>query len=197
MSVEGVRVVLLHDPDQDSAEWISLLTEMCAGAKPELVSAADLDATALLASGPHRIVVLAPLDSAAYSVLMESIPLLVAAPALQSLVEALGGKCVGVPSRPENFLMHDGVGLWTGFGEPLTVAGYPAIAPDQSILPAELVVTAWNDERVALALRHRQLPLVVWNLHPNDLQENSGKELLIAFLEGKYLTGAPEGPPEI
>ncbi len=197
MSVESIRVVLVHDPEHEPTAWVSLLTDLCSGAKPFLVSAKDASAEVLLERRPHRVVAVAPLATDVFGKLMESIPLLAGVQALESFVEAFGGCCLSVSVHSENYLMHDGVGLWTGFGEPIEVAEYPSVAADQSQLPAELVVTAWNDERVALALSHRMLPMVALNFHPWNLGDQAGRELLLAFLEGKYLTGAPSGPPEI
>ena len=123
--------------------------------------------------------------------------MLAAAGALESFVTAFGGRMVSVKAEPDHYMMHDGVGVWTGFSEPMEVEGYPVAALDQSELPPELVVSAWNDEKVALALRHRLMPLVALSIHPNDLGEMHGRNMMYAFLEGRYLTGAPSGPPEI
>ncbi len=197
MSVEGVRVVLVHDPYHIPDNWVNLLTELCGGVSPSLLSSGKADAELLRTMNPHRIVVVTPVAPEIYIDLMESIPILAAESALESFMQAFGGRCTAIAPEEENYLMHDGVGLWTGFSDPLEVAGYPSTAPDQSELPPVLVVTAWNDERVALALSHRQLPMVAWNLHPNDLGEKPGRELMLAFLEGIYLTDTPSGPPEV
>jgi anthranilate/para-aminobenzoate synthase component II len=197
MSVKGIRVVLVHDAGQRPEGWISLLTGLCDGTEPILLAAADADEGTLRDLNPHRIVAVAPMDIAIYPVLMESIPILAGVEAMESFVKAFGGCMIPVSAEPDHYLMHDGVGVWTGFTEPLEVQGYPSFALDQNELPPELVVTAWNDERVALALSHRLLPLVALNFHPDDLDEQHGRNLLYAFLEGRYLTGAPMGPPEI
>ena len=197
MSIEGIKVVLVHQAETELNGWDDLLTELCDGVPPVLVSSSEIHKDLLNELSPHRIIVLAPMDSEIYSIFMQSIPVLAAGSSLESFMAAFGGRCVSTSTKNENYLMHDGVGLWTGFTDPLKVFGYPCTAPDQSDLPAELVVTAWNDEGVALALRHRQLPTVAWNIHPADLGEELGRELLLAFLEGTYLTGTPTGPPEV
>lgn len=197
MSVKGIRVVLVHEKDQRPEDWILLLTELCDGVEPILVEATDASAETLLGLEPHRIVAVAPLDPAIYLALMEIIPILAGTAAMESFVAAFGGRCVPVTAESDHYLMHDGVGVWTGFTEPLEVEGYPSSALEQSELPPELVVTAWNDEKVALALSHRMMPMVALNIHPNDLGEYHGRNLMYAFLEGRYLTGAPVGPPEI
>ncbi len=197
MSVKGIRVVLVHEAGQRPDDWISLLAGLCDGVEPMLLAAKDAGEELLRGLNPHRIVAVAPLDPALYPLLMETIPVLTGPAALESFVKAFGGRCVPVSAEPDHYMMHDGVGVWTGFTEPLEVEGYPSIAIDQTELPPELVVTAWNDEKVALALSHRLMPLVALNIHPNDLGEEYSRNLMYAFLEGRYLTGAPVGPPEI
>ena len=197
MSVKDIQVVLVHEAGHHPEDWISLLAGLCDGTDPILLVAGDADEETLRGLNPHRIVTVAPLDPAVFPALMESIPILAGAMALESFVKAFGGRIAPVSAETDHYLMHDGVGVWTGFTEPLEVQGYPSFALDQTELPPELVVTAWNDERVALALSHRLMPLVALNFHPNDLDEKHGRNLLYAFLEGRYLTGAPVGPPEI
>ena len=197
MSAETIRVVLIHDPYHIPDNWEMLLTELCGGVHPSLLPSDKASPDVLRTLNPHRIVAVTPIAPEIYTELMESIPILAAEPALESFMQAFGGGCEAVEAVNDHYLMHDGVGLWTGFTEPIEVQGYPATAPDQSELPVKLVVTAWNDERVAMALSHRMLPLVALNFHPNDIGENLGGELVIAFLEGKYLGDNPTGPPEV
>ncbi len=103
-----------------------------------LLAAGEADEETLRAFTPHRIVAVAPLDSAIYPALMESIPILAGASALESFVKAFGGNIIPVSAEPDHFLMHHGVGVWTGFTEPLEVQGYPSFALDQGKLPPEI-----------------------------------------------------------
>jgi len=48
-----------------------------------------------------------------------------------------------------------------------------------------------------LAVRDSEQPVVGWNFHPLDLPEGVGREMVLTFLEGKYLIDGPEGRPEI
>ena len=197
MSVESIRVVLIHDPYHIPDNWEMLLTELCGDVRPSLLASDKANAELLRTMNPHRIVAVTPIAPEIFTDLMESIPILAAESALESFMQAFGGCCETVSAEEDHYLMHDGVGLWTGFAEPIEVEGYPSTAPDQSELPPKLVVTAWNDERVALALSHRMLPMVALNFHPDDLGEKLGRELLMAFLEGIYLADTPTGPPEV
>ncbi len=197
MSGESIRVVLIHDPYHIPDNWEMRLTELCNGVRPSLLAADKVDSELLRTMNPHRIVVVAPINPQIFTDLMESIPILAGPLALESFMQAFGGQCTPVLPEEDHYLMHDGVGLWTGFTEPIEVEGYPESGPDQSDLPAKLVVTAWNDERVALAMSHRLLPLVALNFHPDSLGEKLGSELLMAFLEGIYLADTPMGPPEV
>ncbi len=197
MSIEGIRVVLVHEAGHKPVRWVELLGELCAGVPPQLLADDTVDAETLLKMEPHRIIFNCPVASEIYQHLLEQIPMMATQEALPSYMESFGGQCIAAKSHDENYLMHDAVGVWTGYTEPLEVSGYPTLVPDQNDLPAELVVTAWNDERVALAMTHRLLPVVGINFHPDDLEGYLGKGIVLAFLEGTYLTGAPMGPPEI
>lgn len=200
MSVEGVRVTMVHLADEWPVDWIHLLRVQCGGAEPLMVSADKATVEAILENDPHRILLLAPVDPELIPTLLEKAPLLVDGAGMCSLFAAYGGECPAIPEdrRPEeNYLMHDGAGLWTGFMEPLEIEGYPHHAPDKEALPGRLMVTAWNDEGVVLAVRDRELPVVAWNFHPLDLPAGVGREMVLTFLEGKYLIDRPEGPPEI
>lgn len=46
-------------------------------------------------------------------------------------------------------------------------------------------------------MRDSEQPVVGWNFHPLDLPEGVGREMVLTFLEGKYLIDGPEGRPEI
>ncbi|PID78866.1 hypothetical protein CSB20_13025 [bacterium DOLZORAL124_64_63] len=165
-----------------------------------MVSAAEASAETILENDPHRVLLLAPVDPEIIPQLLEKAPILVDGAGLGSLLAAYGGQCPVVsttaPSE-EHYLMHDNVGLWTGFMEPLEVASYPATSPDKNALPSQLMVTAWNDDGLVLAVRDRVLPVVGWNFHPLDLPAGVGREMLLAFLEGHYLGSLPSGPPEV
>jgi anthranilate/para-aminobenzoate synthase component II len=197
MLVEGVRVVLVCDRNNQPEAWVSLLTDVCNGQVPVLVSPDEATAENLRKYQSHRIIALEPLEAAVYLELLEEIPILAGPLAMASFVAAYGGQCLAVGAEDENYLMHDAVGLWTGFTEPLEVTGYPSLAMDKSCLPKDLVVTAWNDEMVALGIGHRTMPQVALNFNPFELEDKYCKDLILAFLEGTYLTGVPVGPPEI
>ncbi len=197
MLIEGIRVVLVCDQNNYAEEWVSLLTNICSGTAPVVVAGSGATAESLRKLQPHRIIALDSLESGVYHGLMEEIPILAGPAAMESFVKAFDGHCIAVIAEDDNYLMHDAVGLWTGFTEPLEVSGYPTTALDKSSLPKHLVVTAWNDEMVPLALSHRTMPLVALNLNPFDLEDKYSRDLVLAFLEGTYLTGVPVGPPEI
>ncbi|WP_146058286.1 aminodeoxychorismate/anthranilate synthase component II, partial [Streptomyces sp. SM9] len=52
---------------------------------------------------------------------------------------------------------HDGTGLFEGLPQPLEVVRYHSLAVTE--LPPELEATAWSEDGVLMALRHRTLPL--------------------------------------
>ena len=74
MSVEGIRVVLVHETGQRPDDWIALLAELCAGVEPILVAAENANEETLRELNPHRIVAVAPLDPALFPILMGQSP---------------------------------------------------------------------------------------------------------------------------
>lgn len=200
MAVEGIRVTVVHHADEYPQDWVHCLRAQCDGAEPNLVAAEGATLAEILSNKPHRVFILAPLEPEIIHDLIDNGPILVDAEGLPALMKFYGTDCPVIQEEKrmdENYLMHDSSGLWAGFGEPIEVQGYPHHSPQMDTLPARLMFSAWNDERVCLALRDRTLPVVAWNFHPMDLPEGVGKELVTSFLEGHTLRGLPEGPPEV
>ena len=61
---------------------------------------------------------------------------------------------------------------------------------EPSTLPASLEVTAWTEDGVIMALRHREHPVVGVQFHPESIGTIAGYRILENFLE---MTSAPLG----
>jgi anthranilate synthase component 2 len=104
----------------------------------------------------------------------------------QAIVEAFGGE-VGYarellhgkasPGR------HDGTGLFTGLPEPFDAGRYHSLAATR--LPDVLEPTAYADDGEVMAVRHRELPLVGVQFHPESVLTPDGPALARNFLEGR------------
>jgi len=100
----------------------------------------------------------------------------------QSLAQAFGGKVIRhVPIHGKTTeIEHDGSGLFEGLPSPLTVGRYHSLVVDPD-LPEELVKTAWGGG-VLMAMRHRELPALGVQFHPESVLTPRGMGLLETFL---------------
>ena len=100
----------------------------------------------------------------------------------QSLAQAFGGTVVrGLPVHGKTSeISHDGTGLFEGLPNPLPVARYHSLVVDPE-LPDSLEATAHGDG-VIMALRHRSLPALGVQFHPESVLTPDGKALLANFL---------------
>jgi anthranilate synthase/aminodeoxychorismate synthase-like glutamine amidotransferase len=100
----------------------------------------------------------------------------------QSLAQAFGGTVVRhVPVHGKaTEISHDGDGLFAGLPDPLTVGRYHSLVVDPH-LPDCLVETA-RGGGVLMAMRHRELPALGVQFHPESVLTPDGKTLLGNFL---------------
>jgi anthranilate synthase/aminodeoxychorismate synthase-like glutamine amidotransferase len=100
----------------------------------------------------------------------------------QSLAQAFGGSVVRhVPVHGKSTeISHDGAGLFAGLPDPLVVGRYHSLVVDPH-LPGCLVETA-RGGGVLMAMRHRELPALGVQFHPESVLTPDGKALLRNFL---------------
>jgi anthranilate synthase/aminodeoxychorismate synthase-like glutamine amidotransferase len=147
--------------------------------------AAELGASQLVVSpGPGR-----PAD-AGVSIdvirrLAPTIPTLGVCLGHQVIVEAFGGE-VGYAREllhgKASPVRHDGSGIFTGLPEPFDAGRYHSLAATR--LPDELEPTAYADDGEVMAVRHRKLPIVGVQFHPESVLTPDGPALAKNFLEG-------------
>jgi anthranilate synthase component 2 len=77
---------------------------------------------------------------------------------------------------------HDGTGLFAGLPEPFDAGRYHSLAATR--LPDELEPTAYADDGEVMAVRHRSLPVVGVQFHPESVLTPDGPALARNFLEG-------------
>jgi anthranilate synthase/aminodeoxychorismate synthase-like glutamine amidotransferase len=100
----------------------------------------------------------------------------------QSMAQAFGGKVVrhqpvhGKTTEIE----HDGKGIFAGLPSPMSVARYHSLVVDPD-LPEGLEPTA-HGGGVVMAMRHRELPAIGVQFHPESVLTPDGKRLLNNFL---------------
>jgi anthranilate synthase/aminodeoxychorismate synthase-like glutamine amidotransferase len=96
--------------------------------------------------------------------------------------QAFGGKVIRhVPVHGKTTeIEHDGKDIFAGLPSPLPVARYHSLVVDDH-LPDELEATA-HGGGVLMAMRHRELPAVGVQFHPESVLTPDGKQLLKNFL---------------
>ena len=103
----------------------------------------------------------------------------------QAIVEAYGGE-VGAAREllhgKASAVRHDGRGLFHGLPEPFDAGRYHSLAATR--LPDALEPTAWSDDGEVMAVRHRELPVVGVQFHPESVLTPDGSAMARNFLEG-------------
>ena len=109
----------------------------------------------------------------------------------QAIAQVFGGRVVRaaqVMHGKTSQIRHDDQGVFSGLRNPLTVTRYHSLIVEAATLPADLEVTAWSlpDERnlvsEIMGVRHRQLPIVGVQFHPESILSEQGMELLANFV---------------
>jgi len=104
----------------------------------------------------------------------------------QAIVEAFGGE-VGYAREllhgKASPVHHDGDGLFTDVPDPFDAGRYHSLAATR--LPDVLEPTAYADDGEVMAVRHRELPIVGVQFHPESVLTPDGPALAKNFLEGK------------
>lgn len=109
----------------------------------------------------------------------------------QAVAQVFGGRVVRasrVMHGKISQIRHSDQGVFSGLHNPLTVTRYHSLIVEAETLPSILDVTAWSipDERnpvsEIMGVRHRQLPIVGVQFHPESILSEQGMELLANFV---------------
>lgn len=109
---------------------------------------------------------------------------------MQCINEAFGGTTVHAPlpmHGKTSAVRHDGLGLFAGVPQPLTVARYHSLAV--SGVSDQLRINAWSEDGVAMALQHVRHPLFGVQFHPESFLTRHGVALIENFLRAGQLKG--------
>jgi anthranilate synthase/aminodeoxychorismate synthase-like glutamine amidotransferase len=114
-----------------------------------------------------------------------SVPLLGVCLGHQVLCTEAGAALVyaRVPVHGKSTLVrHDGGGLFDGVPSPMTAARYHSLVIDPSTVPHSLEITASTEGGEVMAVRHRTLPRVGLQFHPESILTPGGDALLHNFV---------------
>ncbi|MAE27944.1 MAG: aminodeoxychorismate/anthranilate synthase component II [Planctomycetota bacterium] len=163
------------------------------GQRVRVLPARDTDLATIRALAPQRLVIgpgpgtprEAGCSLAALDELDEALPILGICLGHQALALAWGGSlCTSreLVHGQTRGVLHDGRGLFAGLPNPLHCMRYNSLAVDEASLPPELEVSARDENGEIMALRHRTLPQVGVQFHPESILSEHGERLLAAFL---------------
>jgi anthranilate synthase/aminodeoxychorismate synthase-like glutamine amidotransferase len=183
------RVLVVDNYDSFTYNLVQYLGEL--GAELEVVRNDAASVEDLLGGGWDRVVVSpGPCTPNEAGISVEAmrrfpeagVPTLGVCLGHQSLAQAFGGTVVRhLPVHGKTTeIEHDGSGLFEGLPSPLTVGRYHSLVVDPE-LPDELVQTAWGGG-VLMAMRHRELPALGVQFHPESVLTPRGIGLLETFL---------------
>lgn len=117
-----------------------------------------------------------------------SVPILGVCLGHQSMGLIYGGQVVSAPylmHGKTSEIYHTGVGVLAGLSNPFTATRYHSLVIDRNNCPDVLEITAWTDDDIIMAVRHRDYPHVQGvQFHPESILTNAGKDLLRNFLNG-------------
>jgi len=206
-----MKVVILDNYDSFTFNLFQMVAELCDGIEPRVFRNDAVSLDEIRDLEPDRIIISpgpgSPEKPEYFGVcrevileLGEQVPILGVCLGHIGIVEAFGGRILRAPvprHGKTSLILHDGTGIFTGMSEPLEVMRYHSLIAERESLPECLTTTAWTDEGLVMAVRHKKWPMVGVQFHPESIGTSCGHDLVWAFLAGRYLTGGPEGPPEI
>lgn len=110
---------------------------------------------------------------------------------MQSMAVAYGGVVDRAPELlhgKTSFVTHEGAGVFSGLPSPFTATRYHSLSVETATVPDELMVTAWTvfedapGGRIAMGLRHRELPVEGVQFHPESVLTEWGHLMLANWL---------------
>ena len=113
------------------------------------------------------------------------IPLLGVCLGHQAIGQAFGGRVVRAPAPMHgkvSQIRHLGEDILASIPSPFAATRYHSLIVEAATLPEALTPTAWTDDGLIMALRHRALPVFGVQFHPESIASQYGHELLANFL---------------
>jgi anthranilate synthase component 2 len=116
----------------------------------------------------------------------DTIPMLGVCLGHQAIGVAYGAKVVRAPAVVHGKVgpvHHGGAGVLRGLDDPFMATRYHSLVVAEAGLPDVLEATAWSDDGLIMAMRHRGFPVEGVQFHPESIGTPEGHALLRNFLE--------------
>jgi anthranilate synthase/aminodeoxychorismate synthase-like glutamine amidotransferase len=125
-----------------------------------------------------------------------SVPMLGVCLGHQAIGVAYGATVVRAPAVVHGkvgAVHHIGAGVLRGLDDPFMATRYHSLVVATAGLPEALEATAWSDEGLIMAMRHREFPVEGVQFHPESVGTPAGHALLRNFLDtaGIATAGVP------
>ena len=185
-------ILVIDNYDSFTFNLVQLLYTL--GAEVKVVRNDEVDVEGVKASGcSHLVVSPGPCSPAEAGISVEairaaSVPVLGVCLGHQSIGAAFGGKVVRAPAPVHGkaaSIRHQGRGLFHGASQGFSAARYHSLVVEAASLPEALEATAWSEEGLIMALRHRERPVVGVQFHPESVLTPEGPTLVRNFLDGR------------
>jgi anthranilate synthase component 2 len=138
----------------------------------------------LLSPGPGR-----PADAGVMEELIRAapawLPFLGVCLGMQAIAEVYGARVERAPEPVHgktSRVHHDGRTIFEGVAPDFEATRYHSLCVARETLPAEIEVSAWSDDGVAMALRHRGRPLEGVQFHPESVLTIEGPRIVANWI---------------
>jgi len=79
-------------------------------------------------------------------------------------------------------IAHAGTDILETVPNPFTATRYHSLIVERASLPDTLIATAWTEDGIVMAMRHRALPIFGVQFHPESIASEAGHTILANFL---------------
>lgn len=113
------------------------------------------------------------------------VPLLGVCLGHQAIGQAFGGKVVRAAQQMHgkvSAISHTGTDILGSLPSPFKATRYHSLVVERDTLPDVLVPTAWTEDGLIMAMRHRALPVYGVQFHPESIASENGHTILRNFL---------------
>ena len=190
-------LLMIDNYDSFTYNVVQYLGEL--GAQVKVVRNDELTVAEIDALNPERIVVSpgpctpneAGVSVAVLKHFAGKLPILGICLGHQSIGQAFGGDVVRarqVMHGKISPVYHEGLGVFAGLNNPLTVTRYHSLVISRTTLPDCLELTSWTQDEQGnvdeiMGVRHREFMIEGVQFHPESILSDQGHELLENFLK--------------